>query len=66
MYSSKPTFVYGFHGIDKRAALRILLQKTTLYIVITHMTGLVMVFISGKTTMQELFNMPKKTKKEKL
>ncbi|HCM6216307.1 MULTISPECIES: hypothetical protein [Klebsiella] len=27
MYSSKPTFVYGFHGIDKRAALRILLQK---------------------------------------
>ena len=27
MYSSKPTIVYGFHGIDKTSALKILTQK---------------------------------------
>lgn len=24
MYSTKPSFVYGFHGIDREAAIRIL------------------------------------------
>ena len=27
MYSTKPSFVYGFHGIDKEAAIRILNQE---------------------------------------
>ena len=28
MYSKKPSFVYGFHGLDKEIALQILNQKT--------------------------------------
>jgi hypothetical protein len=27
MYSTKPSFVYGFHGLDKQVALRILNQE---------------------------------------
>ncbi len=28
MYSTKPSFVYGFHGLDKTIALQILNQET--------------------------------------
>lgn len=65
MYLSKPSIIYGFHGMDEDAALPILLKKTTSNTVIIHMIGLAMVFIFGKTIMKEPFNMLLKIKQEK-
>ena len=39
MYSSKPSYVFGFHGLDKDIAFDILTQKKNLNTVVMIMIG---------------------------